>query len=238
MLCMRLQHRIPDFLPSRNGFPFPNAYPEGNPVILAESPFGDLRAGDASKGLCGGMILTTIDLYLFGIREIPAEPTPEVFRYFCLRLMASWNLPFGGLKYYDWQVRPDASRFLGGVRVRPGVSYLTITDEWPKIRQSLDAGLPTAVGLSKVRGWNPLKLGENHQVLAYGYTLDEESGELALDLYDPNYPGDDECQIRVNLHEPDIGRPVTHTWEGPSVRGFFFTEYRRPVAPPPFARAT
>ena len=229
---MQYRYRIPNFLPSTNGFPFPNSYPVGNPVILAETPFGDLRAGDASRGLCGGMIFTVIDLYIFGIQPVPKEPTPQVFRYFCKRLMSSWNLPFGGVKYYDWQVRSGSSRIVGGVRLRKGLSYLTIAEEWPKIRAALDSGMPTAVGLVKVSGYNPLRLGENHQVLAYGYTYDDDAGELTIDLYDPNYPGDDTCTLRINTLNPDTERPVFHSCEGPSVRGFFFTEYRRPAVAP------
>jgi hypothetical protein len=226
--------RVPNFSPSQNGFPFPNSYPPGNPVILAETPFGDLRAGDASRGLCGGMIFTTIDLYLHGTTSIPRTLTPELFRYFCRRLMASWNLPFGGLKYYAWQLRNGSSRRVGGVRWSKGLSYLTIVEEWPRIRKSLEAGIPAALGLVKVRGWNPFKLGLNHQVLAYGFDYDDASGDLTIWIYDPNYPGDDTCAIRMNVLHPDLDRPVIHSCEGPSVRGFFWTDYAKPCTAPRF----
>ena len=69
-------------------------------------------------------------------------------------------------------------------------------------------------------------------MLAYGYELDEATGELALRVYDPNYPNDDVTTLALNLLDPDRERMVTHGVEGPTVRGFFATEYRRPAVAP------
>ena len=44
------------------------------------------------------------------------------------------------------------------------------------MRRELDAGRLAALGLIRPRSRNPLRLGENHQVLAWGYGLDEPSG--------------------------------------------------------------
>jgi hypothetical protein len=221
------------FSPTKHGFPFANCYPCGTPVFVVPTPFGRLRVGDAAGGLCGGMVFAALDLFLFGV-PVPSEPAPPVFRYLARRLMGSWNLPFGVLRYYDFQRRPGASRFVAGVRVQDGVSRLTIEDEWPRVRASLDAGMPVPLGLVKAHSLSPRQLPRNHQTLAYGYELDEPAGELTLRVYDPNYPNDDAAALRVNLLDPDRERPVDHSREGPSVRGFFLTEYRRPAEAPTF----
>lgn len=222
------------FVPTSHGFPFPNWFPPGTPVITIPTPFGPWHMGDANRGLCGGMIFSAIDLYLTG-QSRPAEADPPLFRYFARRLLQSWNLPFGVLKYYDWQRRPNRCRYLAGVRVTQGVARLTIEEEWPRIRAVLDTGLPAALGLVKVHSLspNPYTIAQNHQVLAYGYDLDEAVGMLTLWTYDPNYPNDDDLTLRIDLRDPDAGRPVIHGVEGPTVRGLFLTEYRRPIEVPP-----
>jgi len=229
---MVISHRIPKFIPSRNAFPFPNWFPPGSPVILFETPFGDIRAGDANRGLCGGMIFTVMDYYTHGIETIPSEASDTAFRYFCRRLLASWNLPFDCVKYYLWQTRSGSTRSIAGMKVLLGVSHMMIVNEWPKVRAVLDSNMPAALGLVKVQGFSLNQLSHNHQVLAYGYELDEVNEDLTLNIYDPNYPGDDSCTLRVSLRNPDSERPVFHSCEGPVVRGFFHTEYRRPPEPP------
>ncbi len=222
--------RVPGFLPSVNGFPFANSFPADRPFFLFDSPFGPVQVADASRGLCGGMIFTAIDLFHAGVRTLPSEPTEPLFRHFCRRLFTSWGMPFAWLKYLDWQRRPSASRFVAGVRTRRGVSSLMIENEWPTIRGQLDAGRLVPLGLVKQAGWSVRKIGLNHQVLAYGYDL--HGDELTLHVYDPNYPGDDTAALKWSLADPDAARTVAHTCEGPSVRGVFYTEYHPPRAMP------
>ena len=218
------------FVPAKHGFPFPNRFPPRSPVIELPTPFGRVPIGDASGGLCGGMVFAALDLFLLGVAPA-AEPTPPVYRYLCRRLLDSWNFPFGVLKYYDWQRRPSACRAWGGVRVVDGVSRLTIEEEWPRVRASLDAGLPVPLGLVKAHSFSPRLLPRNHQVLAVGYELDDATGDLTVRGYDPNYPGKD-VALAVNLRDPEAAKPVTHSYEGATVRAFFQTEYRRPVQEP------
>lgn len=225
-------HTLP-FRPTTHGFPFPNWYPPGSPVVEVPTPFGKLKLGDANGGLCGGMIFAALDLFLFQAPR-PVEATPPVYKYFCRRLLESWNLPFGVLKYYDWQRRAGASKIVAGVRMLAGVTRLT-ADEWPRIKATIDSGVPAALGLVNACSFSPRQLCRNHQVLAYGYDWTEATGDLVLKMYDPNYPNDDLAELRVNLAEPDREELVTHGCEGKTVRGFFLTEYRRPVDAPVFA---
>jgi hypothetical protein len=232
---MKLSVRVPNFLPSTHGLPWPNWYPVGTPVFLMRTPLGALGVPDASRGLCGGMIFTTMDLHHHGIRSIPQAPEKPVFEYICHRLFTSWGLPFGWMKYWDWQNRPDRTRT--GLFGRTGVLELTINSEWPKIRTALDAGQLVAVGLVNVQNWRLTKLGLNHQVLVYGYDFDEETTEVTLQTYDPNYPGDDTITMRFKLNSVLQEGPVriTHTVTGPTIRGVFLTDYRPLTEPPAFA---
>ena len=223
---MSTSGRVPDFRPSVNGFAFANSFPTDRPFFLFDTPFGPVQFANASRGLCGGMIFTVMDLFHAGVRTLPTHATDALFRHFCRRLLTSWGMPFAWLKYLDWQRRPSASRFVAGVRTRRGVSSLMIETEWPKIRAKLDSGQLAALGLVKQSGWSVRKLGLNHQVLAYGYDL--HGDHLTVHVYDPNYPANDTAALQWNLTDPDAARLVTHTLEGPSVRGVFHTEYTPP----------
>lgn len=207
------------FLPSRHGFPFPNYWPDGLPLITLPTPFGPAWVGNARYGVCGGMVFAALDYFLHRL-PVPAEPTPALFRYLVRRLFASWDLPFGGLRYFAWQARPR----LHGPTARR---------EWPRVRAVLDAGLPAPLGLVQVRSLDPRQVGRNHQVLAYGYAATGD--EVCLRVYDPNYPNDDGLSLTFDA-DPVAGdrdRPVIHGIVGPTVRGFFLTEYRKPLDPPP-----
>ncbi|CAN5522347.1 hypothetical protein BH11PLA2_BH11PLA2_21830 [soil metagenome] len=210
------------FKPSVHGFPFPNWYPPGTPVISVRTPFGTILLGDANGGVCGGMVFAAADLFHHAA-EVPREPLPTVFKYFCTRLLDSWQLPFGAFKYYDWQRRPTASRTWTGVKLVDGTSYLTLTFEWPKVRARLDAGLLAPLGLVKAHGLDPRHMGHHHQVLAYAYEMNGEA--VTLRVYDPNYPGDDACTLSFVTTNPDRANLITHSCEGPSIRGMFSVEY-------------
>ena len=205
------------FIPSIHGFPVANAWPPGTPILTLPTPFGRVRIGDASAGVCGGMVFAALDLFHHEI-SVPPTVGDDLFRYFVRRLFASWNVPIGGARYFDWQRRRDLHR-------------PTVEREWPKIRALLDAGTPVPLGIMKVRSWNPRLVGRNHQVLAVGYDVDR-SGVVTVHVYDPNYPSDDGVSLSVHPARPG---PVRHSREGDSVRGFFLTRYRRPASVPRFS---
>ena len=228
-----LSVRVPNFKPSRHGFPFPNRFPSGSPVVEIPTPFGRIKIGDASAGLCGGMVFAAMDLYSHGEAAVPECAGPPVVRYLCRRLLDSWNLPFGVLKYYDWQRRPAATKFLAGIRVCDGLMRLTVLEEWPEIRARLGAGRPVALGIVNSAGYGSKALIRNHQVLCYGYDFDEASQEVTLAIYDPNHPGDDTATLTFRVDEPDADGRIVHSCEGATVRGLFLTENRRPADPPP-----
>lgn len=204
------------FLPSQHGFPFPNHWPDGKPVLELPTPFGRFPIGNAAAGVCGGMVFAALDYYHHQI-PVPCEPNDELFRYFVRRLFASWNIPLGGYRYFDWQRRPNLHRHT--------------ERQWMLIRSHLDGGTPAPLGIVKVHSWDPRQVGRNHQVLATSYETADD-GSVELQIYDPNYPGDDTVSLQWN---PTVsGSRIRHTWEGESVRGFFLTRYRTPDWVPRF----
>ena len=66
------------FVPSRNGFAFANAWP-ASPAVVIPTPFGEIDIGNASAGLCGGMVFAALDYWHAGTApptERPAAGTP------------------------------------------------------------------------------------------------------------------------------------------------------------------
>lgn len=216
---------LPSFSPATHGFPFANSWEPGTPVIEVPTPFGTLNLGDASGGVCGGMVFAAIDFYLLN-QPIPRDRTHSLFRYLCRRLLDSWSLPFGVMKYYDWQRRPGATQSWLGTPVVAGVTRLTVLEEWPKIRAAINAGMPAPLGLVKVQSWRPQDMSRNHQVLCHGYTEADDGSKTALHCYDPNWPGS-EVRLTINLTSADEERWVEHSEEGFTIRGIFLTEYAR-----------
>jgi hypothetical protein len=237
--------RVPDFLPSRYGLRFPNAFP---PAPFLRVPGTTVGIGNAADGLCGGMTFMARDLFEHRLAP-PADVTPPpdgpLFRYLVGRAIRSYDLPGGPAKYQLWMGLPDHSSFLG----LAGVVWRTLGQEWPTIRADLDRGVPCPLGLIRARSWNPMDLGKNHQVLAYGYDLRADEGGVARSLdvfvYDPNWPLRNDVAIHVDLRTPLEGSAVGYVENEAPVRGFFRSAYRvadpspvsgGPVAAPPSAR--
>jgi hypothetical protein len=103
-------------------------------------------------------------------------------------------------------------------------STVAVRDEWPKIRADINAGHLSMLGLIRSTSANPIHLGHNHQVVAWGY--DVSPTELTLRLYDPNWPDRDDVELRVHLAG---GSAVDLTQStGEALFGFF----RAPYSPP------
>jgi hypothetical protein len=213
-------------------------------MVISLPVAGNVKVGDASNGLCGGMVYTVRDFYEAKI-PMPADPQPAVgtplYRYIVRRLFDSFNLPGGVVKYYTWMNMPDADQSLLAL-TRHGIGWHTINEEWPQIRDDIDAGRACPLGLVTVRSINPMDLGRCHQVLAYAY--DVEGPTLTLRLYDPNtdpntVPGAaDNCYLSLDISHPSRKVSITHNVGIPHpIRGFFRTAYKptdpsQLVAPP------
>lgn len=212
--------RVSGFLPSLHGFAFPNCWPSQPLFSVGYRNFLRLNIGDACNGLCGGMIFAVCDFFQAGRRppelsEPPTYGTP-LFAYLRGRLFDSFQLPVGVLRYYRWMTRSGRGKSLA----RRTVEYV-----WPRVRQEIDAGRLAPLGLIRVHSWNPSNLGQNHQVLAYAYELDESVGMLRIWLYDPNHPSCDDVTLTIDLRRLDDTDAITAS-TGEPVRGFLWTRCR------------
>jgi hypothetical protein len=188
------------FRPSTHGFAFTNAWPKQPAVRI-----GKLNIGNASNGLCGGMVFAVLDYWSAGRRppaEQPAGGAP-LFKFLVRRLIASWHLPVTGVRYYRWMLRDDADV---AARTRR---------EMAAIRESLERGEPVPLGLVTTKSADPRSIGHNHQVLAYAIE------EQTLRVYDPNHGQRDDVTIAVTpdgvQHNVAIAYPI---------RGFFRVAYQ------------
>ena len=214
-----------DFLPSRNGFAFPNSWPSEPAVVLQIPRGGRLGIGNAARGLCGGMVFAALDYWHAQSEPPVARPaagTP-LYQFIVRRLVDSWHIPSGVLRYYYWMNLPDG----GSGR---GVSWRTIRQQWPRVRASIDAGRPAPLGVVTMASWWPGLLGRNHQVLAYGYEVSGD--EVRLAVYDPNSGPADDIQISFSTAAPALPTTFAHNiniaWP---VRGFFVTSYSAATPP-------
>jgi hypothetical protein len=226
--------RVPGFTPSVNGLHFVNAWPHEPDLVLTLPGVGRLPIGDASNGVCGGMAYAVRDVFQTpGLAPVAATANPgpdePLYHYIVTRLLESFDIPhLGFARYYEWMLTPDGDETLGPVHVRRGIAWKTIVEEWAgRIRPELDAGHLVCLGLVTVAGSDPRLLGENHQVLAWGYDVTTD-GLLTLRIYDPNTPQEhaDHAAITLSVLHPELATPITHNLAiDRPVRGFFRMGY-------------
>jgi hypothetical protein len=229
--------QMTDFLPSKNGWPFDNTFKKVPPFKL----IGELRFGDASKGLCGGMVYSALDYYVAGM-DLPPIPLEDqsvyksplqgpIFDYLGKRLFDSFDGPKGILNYIEL-MNPHFPDFLAGdiypASIPQSRAWRTIRQEWPAIKQKLDAGHPCALGLIRVQSDDVKRLGENHQVLTYGYDL--VGDDLTLYIYDPNFHENDHINLKLNIADPEQKMDIKYSDNGP-VLCFFKTNYTFSMPP-------
>jgi hypothetical protein len=216
---------VPGFAPSTHGFHFANAWPGGPTVRFGPFDPRVLGVGDASTGLCGGMVYTVADLFAAGIpvpadREPPPNGSPR-FKSIVRRQVESLEWLSVPIRFW---LRMALGGSFGGDRARS-----TLEREWPKARAALDAGTLVPVGLIRVAATNPFDLTKNHQVIAWGYA--EDGRGVTLRLYDPNWPDRDD--VSITIHLDNALRPIRLSQStGEPLLGWFVLPYRAadPVA--------
>jgi hypothetical protein len=224
------------FLPSSHGFVFTNSWPS-EPAVVVPTPFGKIRIGNASAGLCGGMVFAALDYWHEAVLPAVCQPTPDqpLYNYLVRRLIDSWHIPTGVTQYYQWMNLPDGDThfeaFGRRILTEHGLAWRTIDVQWPQVRSDLDHGIPTALGVVTVASNRLRDLGANHQVLAFGY--DVSGAEVAVRIYDPNQGQRDDIYIRFDMSTPAQQTTFEHNLGiRRAVRGFFRTAYA-PSSPPP-----
>jgi hypothetical protein len=243
---MPAANAVPDFLPSVHGLRFANRFPPGPTLTFAGLDPRRLGFGDASAGLCGGMALTTRDLFEAGV-AVPADPTPPEngsprFRALVRRQVESLDWFRVPLRYLDLQaLRPDPPTGLAALLGREPPRVDALLREWPRIRAEIDAGHPAVVGLIRASGGSPWMLTRNHQVLAWAYEIARDGGgggeAITIHVYDPNHPASDDVTLWAAVAPVAPGVPwrdriTLRQSTGEPLLGFF----RQPYPPPQSVR--
>jgi hypothetical protein len=217
------------FAPSRDGFGFDNSWPSQPAVVVVRTPFGDIGLGDASAGLCGGMTFAALDHWRAGVPPATQRPArgDRLYGFIVDRLIDSWHLPAGVLRYYRWMNLPDSDpgyRVLGRA-LGHGLAWRTIRTQWPRVRADLERGTPVPLGVVTVSSRDPRELSANHQVLAYDHTV--EGSRVTMRVYDPNRGRRDDVFIAFDTAAPTRATAFEHNLGlgRRPVRGFFRAAY-------------
>jgi hypothetical protein len=206
------------FRPSRHGFRFANHWGRG-PARQWDLGLLHVGIGNPARGLCGGMAFVVRDRFERD-EEAPAEGAPPplgtpLFTRIVDRQFDSfgrfWTVP---LRFWAVSALSDQRR-----RVRGSVKVA-----WPAIRADIDAGRLAPIGLVREAGWNPLATGMGHQVLGYRY--ETSPGRVAIGVYDPNHPGNDD--VEVVLERGDGGEIRLSQSTGEAVLALLHLPYSPP----------
>ncbi|PLS09674.1 hypothetical protein [Neobacillus cucumis] len=217
------------FLPSTSGFKFGNSFPQV-PVKKIGFLGRQIPIGNASYGLCGGMIYAAIDYFEAKMPIPPITTAPSfgpLFEYIVNRQIDSFHLPLGLMKYMVLMnpFLPDyetSDRYVGAAP--HGRAWRMMKEEWPRIKKDLDHGKLSPLGLVRVKSFNPFEIRRHHQVLAYGYDLDEN--QLSIFIYDPNFPNDDQVTLSLKIARHESTTLVIHSKTSEPIYSFFRTEYK------------
>jgi hypothetical protein len=226
-----VRRAVPHFKPSDNGLHFNNSdWSKDLPVMtlgriwnllrsrlgaaagpLAIGPADDdwLPITHADQGMCGGMVFAVMDY--FNMHQLPPlDTTPPnsgddpLFQFIRDRLVDSFDIFGSGYRWlaYSSPLYPDGDEGVQqSLSLARGRSWVTYREEWPKIRDDIDAGRLSPIGLVQT---NNMAIGDNHQVLAYAYRQTGQSVDLWV--YDPLIPDAD--NLRLHFDISDTTRPV------------------------------
>jgi len=227
---------VTGFLPSTHGFGFANAWPSGPTLTVGPLDPRVVGVGDASSGLCGGMVMTVRDLFEAG-QSAAGRPQPAngsaPFAAIVRRQVQSLDWLRVPLRYFDLMAfLPDPPTGLAALLHREPPRVDAVAKEWRWIRAVLEGGHLCPVGLVRTTSGSPFDLTRNHQVLAFGYATPDDGSAITIRIYDPNHPGDDTVELHA-IVDPDDGRPARdriHLTQstGEQLLGFFVQPYPAP----------
>jgi hypothetical protein len=228
---------VPGFTPGVNGFRFTNSFAPAPTIRIDLGLAGAVGLGNAGQGVCGGMVFAARDYFEAG-RPVPAGDQPPaqdtpLFDYIAARLIDSFNAPAGVTQYAEWMLMPEADVNLI-IFTRRGTFAHTVNSSWPTVRADIDTGRPSPLGLVTVHTADLSKIGKCHQVLAYGYDVDD-TDTVTVNVYDPNTEHDcaDDVHITFDAAQPRRVSPIGHNIniDGATLHGFFRCAYTRKTPP-------
>ncbi len=206
------------FTPAQHGFGFPNSFVD---------EFIKLPGGGhafTTRGRCGGMAFLSLDHWHHGMpipggAAVPADATP-LARLIQRRLFDSMAL--NGLRYVEFSQKPLHDKWL----FFKGAANATRSGEFAKLKASIDAGTPCALGLCQAESL--AGLGKDHQVVCYGY--EEGPERSALLIYDNNHPRVEQRLTFATRYSKQGDMTISHS-DKSKWRAFFVEEYH-PEKPP------
>ena len=184
------------FTPAENGFAFSNGFT--NHVVRVPAVGVDIT----TRGRCGGMAAAAMDYWHAGLAMSTNSALPQdgslVADYIYSRLMDTFV--DNGLKFVQYATSLDHPTWLRG----KGVARMTREDELPKLKARLNAGQPVLLGLTQAR--DVTQLGNDHQVVAYGW--EQDSRYTYVLVYDNNNPGR-EVRLKLTTVDDPAERAIT-----------------------------
>lgn len=262
--------RVEGFRPSTCGFYFGNS-PSSVPYMSIEVDLPDpagtvsIPIGNAANGMCGGMAFAARDYFEAGIspwsrtfddfdrppRNSPiADTFPEqgspLFDYLSDRLFASFDTPAGPTKFMKWMwpdIRDTEPSGVPDWVTSDQNRSAFMQQEYQTIKSYIDNNALCPLGLVQTKSRNPSDMGNNHQVLAYGYDEwggDDCSREVSIHIYDPNNDGDerdkhdphpDSVRLSFNQVDPENWPEPRYNQSSP-IHAFFVLDYRSPANSP------
>jgi hypothetical protein len=220
---------------------------------------GDLKF--STQGRCGGMAFAALDYFyahklIQSYTSTPPNDNP-LSKYILDRLYDSLDLnllgilkalgsiitstsPLGSVSnleevprfvYLTMAPTENSHTILNKCTVGcfPGIRPLT-NSEVSKATRSLDQGRPVLLGL--IAASSVKDIGNNHQVVAYGYTFNKkENNQYTFYIYDSNHPGK---EVKGTWYPSNVGGKLYYSYgskalntykELPSWRGFFVEDY-------------
>lgn len=212
-----------DYIPATHGFQYTNSYP-GYWIPFSVASVPDIPSVSKSYGLCGGMCATSMDFLLAGRpipqrRRRPGRATP-LHQYIHRRQVDSLTGGTQVARFARWMSLPDTA------------VHRRTAEELKTLRQNLDNGVPTPIGMVYVSTKDTMQIWHNHQILACKYEeLDE--GRLRILVYDPNYPRRNDVFVESWPDKENGGmQSVQRIGKKEKVtRGYFVMPYE-PMVPP------
>lgn len=216
--------RVPNFLPSFCGLHFKNTWSQDLVVVsvgtlwnkLCDQLPSDVKQAfgiapidpdflpftRADAGLCGGMVYAVMDYHaarlLPPVNDVtPSNAADEMFTHIRDRLIDSFDIVGRGHRFLTYSSPTYPNGDEGAVQALGlwfGRSWVTYREEWPKIRDDIDAGRLSPVALIQT---DEFDIGKNHQVLAYAYRRSGQQVELWI--YDPNLPDENDVRLMFDV---------------------------------------
>ena len=183
---------------------------------MFELPFvSPINLDKVVYGLCGGMCFGALDYFNDGLPIPETTKVKDINSQFLLylwdRQLDSIKLPVV-FKVMEWMILDNGN-----------IGRRMSRWEIPKLKRRIDKGTPAVLALIRSQGVSDPT--QNHQVMATSYTLDNDTKDMVIQLYDPNHPGKNPS-LHLNFRNPSQGIAIRQS-TGEDLRGFFVLTYHK-----------